>query len=113
LAGAVEILADLIVNHVSSDSPPFRDYAARGAESPFAGLFLSLNRVLPQGAREADLLRIYRPRPGLPLAPLKLATGETRLSWTTFTPQHLDIDVWHPRGVAYRLRFCALLRGRV
>jgi sucrose phosphorylase len=64
-------------------------------------MFLTFDRVFPDGATEADLLRIYRPRPGLPFAYTTLATGEKRLLWTTFTPQQIDIDVSHPRGKAY------------
>lgn len=101
LGSHVELMADLIVNHVSSKSPQFLDYSERGAESEYAGMFLTYNRVFPQGATEADLLRIYRPRPGLPFAYTTLATGEKRLLWTTFTPQQIDIDVTHPMGKGY------------
>jgi sucrose phosphorylase len=64
-------------------------------------MFLTYDRVFPNGATEADLLRIYRPRPGLPFAYTTLATGEKRLLWTTFTPQQIDIDVSHPHGKGY------------
>ena len=101
LGNTVELMADLIVNHVSSNSPQFQNYLQKGAESPYAGLFLTYDRVFPEGATEADLLRIYRPRPGLPFTYTSLATGEKRLLWTTFTPQQIDIDVTHPEGKAY------------
>jgi sucrose phosphorylase len=101
LGSTVELMADLIVNHVSIESPQFEDFSRRGAESPYAGMFLTYDRVFPDGATEADLLRIYRPRPGLPFAYTTLATGEKRLLWTTFTPQQLDIDVTHEQGKAY------------
>ncbi len=96
-----ELVADLIVNHISSDSPQFKDFSHRGADSPFAGMFLTYDRIFPAGASEADLLRIYRPRPGLPFTSAVLETGEKRLLWTTFTPQQIDIDVTHPQGEAY------------
>ncbi|RZV48244.1 MAG: sucrose phosphorylase, partial [Acidimicrobiales bacterium] len=63
------VMADLIVNHVSSDSPQFRDWQERGAESPFAGMFLTRDRVFGDDASEADLDLIYRPRPGQPFTP--------------------------------------------
>ena len=96
-----EIVADLIVNHVSSASPQFNDFSRRGADSPFAEMFLTYDRIFPAGASEADLLRIYRPRPGLPFTSAVLESGEKRLLWTTFTSQQIDIDVTHPRGEAY------------
>ena len=101
LSEDVEVMADLIVNHISSDSPQFKDFSRTGANSPFAGMFLTYDRVFPMGAREADLLRIYRPRPGLPFTNVILESGESRLLWTTFTPQQVDIDVLHPQGEAY------------
>jgi sucrose phosphorylase len=101
LGTTVELMADLIVNHVSSKSPQFQDYLKRGAESEYAGMFLTYDRVFPNGATEAELLRIYRPRPGLPFAYTTLGTGEKRLLWTTFTPQQIDIDVSDPHGKGY------------
>jgi sucrose phosphorylase len=50
-----ELVADLIVNHISSDSPQFKDFSRRDADSPFAGMFLTYDRVFPVGASEADL----------------------------------------------------------
>jgi sucrose phosphorylase len=101
LSQKTAVMADLIVNHVSSESPQFNDFSLRGAASPFAGLFLTLDKVFPQGVREADLLPIYRPRPGLPFTISTLKNGEKRILWTTFTSQQIDIDVLHPEGEAY------------
>lgn len=100
LTQTVDVMGDVIVNHMSSQSPQFLDYQARGAASPYAGLFLRMDTVFPGGATEADLLAIYRPRPGLPFTPYATAQGR-ELLWTTFTPQQLDIDVTHPQGKAY------------
>ncbi|MGA8012367.1 MAG: sucrose phosphorylase [Candidatus Acidiferrales bacterium] len=101
LGEELEVMADLIVNHISTDSPQFKDFAKNGAKSPFADMFLTYDHVFPLGAREQDLLRIYRPRPGLPFTNTALESGEKRLLWTTFTPQQVDIDVQHPEGRAY------------
>ena len=95
------LIADLIVNHVSSDSPQFRDFSEGGQTSRFASLFLTYGRVFPEGSREEDLLRIYRPRPGLPFTSTTLKCGEKHLLWTTFTPRQIDIDVLHAEGRAY------------
>ena len=101
LGEEVEVMADLIVNHISSDSPQFRDFSRNGAKSPFAGMFLTYDRVFPLGACEQDLTRIYRPRPGLPFTSATLQSSDKTLLWTTFTPQQVDIDVQHPQGRAY------------
>jgi sucrose phosphorylase len=101
LAGETDIMADVIVNHISSRSAQFLDFSANGARSAYAGLFLTFDVVFPNGASEQDLLAIYRPRPGLPFTPVTLAGGARRIFWTTFTPEQIDIDVTHPRGIEY------------
>ena len=104
LATHTEVMADVIVNHVSADSPQFRDFLARGAASEYAGMFLTLETVFPGGASDEQLARVYRPRPGLPFTPVRFANGEQRRLWTTFTPQQIDIDVHHAQGRAYLRR---------
>jgi sucrose phosphorylase len=101
LGATVEVMADLIVNHVSSRSPQFQDFYQRGSDSDFSGMFLTFDRVFSKGASEADLLALYRPRPGLPFTTANLATAEKRLLWTTFSPQQIDIDVTDAAGRAY------------
>jgi sucrose phosphorylase len=101
LGERVELMADLIVNHASSLSPQFQDFSRNGSQSDFSGMFLTFDRVFPKGATEAELLQIYRPRPGLPFTASTLENGSKRLLWTTFTPQQVDIDVSHPQGNAY------------
>lgn len=95
-----EVMVDLIVNHVSSESEAFQDVVARGDASPHSDLFLTLSSVFPDGATEEQLARIYRPRPGLSFTAMRLG-GERRLVWTTFTPQQIDIDVHSASGAAY------------
>ena len=97
----VDLIADLIVNHVSTQSPQFLDYSEKGEASAYNGLFLTMGSVFPHGVTEADLLTIYRPRPSLPFTSFTLKNGQKRLLWTTFTNQQLDIDVTHPQGQAY------------
>jgi len=101
LSGAVEIIADLIVNHVSSSCPQFLDFSKKGSASEFAGMFLTMDTVFPDGAREADILNIYRPRPTLPFTPVKLLSGEKKMLWTTFNPEQVDINVRNPQAQAY------------
>lgn len=101
LARDTEVMADVIVNHMSSRSPQFLDFSAHGRSSRYDGLFLTLDTVFPDGAGERDLLAIYRPRPGLPFTSLQLADGSHRILWTTFTSEQIDINVAHPEGQRY------------
>ncbi|HSJ87373.1 MAG TPA: sucrose phosphorylase [Anaerolineales bacterium] len=97
----VDLMADLIVNHVSSSSPQFLDYSEKGDTSIYKGMFLTMDSIFPNGATESDLLTIYRPRPGLPFSSATLRNGEKRLLWTTFANQQIDINVNHPQALAY------------
>jgi sucrose phosphorylase len=101
LSKNLEVMADVIVNHMSSESPQFMDYSKNGSASKYDGLFLTMESVFPHGATEKDLLSVYRPRPGMPFTMTTLANGERRLLWTTFTPQQIDIDVRTLAGKNY------------
>ena len=101
LSGSIDIMADLIVNHVSAKSEQFQDYIEKGQASPYAALFLSFDSVFPKGATEKDILSIYRPRPSLPFTMFKLKDGTNKLIWTTFTSNQIDIDVTHELGIRY------------
>jgi sucrose phosphorylase len=97
----IDLMADLIVNHVSSSSPEFLDYYEKGDASIYRDLFLTMGSIFPNGATEADLLTIYRPRPGLPFSYVTLKNNQKRLLWTTFSKQQIDINVLHHVGKAY------------
>ena len=101
LSAGLDLMADVIVNHVSSSSPQFEDFRKHGDTSTYADLFLTYGRIFPQGASESALLKIYRPRPGLPFTKVRLDDGTERLLWTTFTPEQIDIDVRSFAGRAY------------
>lgn len=104
IASQMDLMADMIVNHTSDDSPQFQDFSKKGSNSEFADLFLTMNDVFPEGATEEDLLSIYRPRPGLPFTVKTLENGETRLLWTTFTSKQIDINVHSDAGRAYLMK---------
>jgi sucrose phosphorylase len=101
LCATQPVMADVIVNHISSDSPQYKDWSHKGAASEFSDLFLTLSSVFPDGATENALLAIYRPRPGLPLTYATLANGEKKVLWTTFTAKQIDINVESTSGARY------------
>jgi sucrose phosphorylase len=108
LAAKLDVMADVIVNHISSDSPQFRDFSRKGRLSRYDGLFLTLDSVFPEGAKEKALTAIYRRRPSLPFTTVTLENGEKRILWTTFTSRQIDIDVNHPQGRAYLERILSV-----
>lgn len=95
-----EIMVDTIVNHMSWQSRQFQDVMANGEASPYHGMFLTMASIFPEGATEEELAGIYRPRPGLPFTHYRWG-DKTRLVWTTFTPQQVDIDTDADEGWRY------------
>ena len=63
LSQSAELVVDLIVNHISSASPQYLDFIEKGENSTYAGMFLTLDGVFPNGVSGKDLFNIYRPRP--------------------------------------------------
>jgi len=101
VAARTDLMADVIVNHISRRSPQFQDFDRHGADSPYSGLFLTCARIFPHGVTEADLIALNGPRPTLPFTKHRNARGEQSLLWTTFTSEQIDIDVGHPEGRRY------------
>jgi len=101
LGGNIPLIADIIVNHISRESPQFQDYLENGAQSKYRDLFLTLDRVFPEGVSEAELHKIKRPRPGRPFTTIDFPDGRKREFWCTFTSNQLDIDVECPEGRQY------------
>jgi sucrose phosphorylase len=101
LTARTAVMADLIVNHVSRHSPQFQDYAQRGDDSPYAGMFLTFARVFPDGAPESALRDLYTIRPSLPFTKHDTPGGASVVLWTTFTSDQIDLDVRHPEARRY------------
>jgi sucrose phosphorylase len=93
LSRSYDVMADLIVNHVSDESNQFLDFLEHGDNSSFAGMFLERRSVFPGGGRPEELQAIYRPRPGEPFTEVSMADGSRRTMWTTFTPHQIDLDI--------------------
>lgn len=96
-----EVMVDLIVNHISSDSDPFQDYLLKGDDSQYKNLFLTEDDVFPGGADDADLDKIYRPRPGQPFTKYDVNGKGCQKFWTTFSSKQIDINVYDPKGREY------------
>ncbi|MEO0997389.1 MAG: sucrose phosphorylase [Pseudomonadota bacterium] len=111
LARGIDITADLIVNHISEDSPQFRDYLRNGPDSVYAGMFLTPESVFPDGPTEADLARIYRPRPSTPFVWKTLRDGSRKRFWATFTEKQIDLDVRNVHARAYLRNILRTLSG--
>lgn len=101
LSQSLDIMADIIVNHMSAQSAQFQNYLKLGDNSPYADLFLDYDTVFPNGASDSELAAIYRPRPSSAFTNFRFANGQEKLIWTSFTSNQVDIDVNSKEGIHY------------
>ena len=93
-----DVLLDLMINHISRSSPQFRDFQRRGRRSPFADLFITLDKVWPNGEPPGDVARIFLRKPNSPFSSVTIQeTGEEERIWTSFGTadwsEQIDLDV--------------------
>mgnify|MGYP002713104776 CR=1 FL=1 len=96
-----DILLDLMVNHISAHSEFFQDFLQHGKKSPYADLFLTVDKIWADGEiPEADFEKIFLRREE-PYSDFSVVdTGKSVRVWTTFgktTPsEQIDLDVNSP-----------------
>lgn len=94
-----DVVLDLMVNHISRQSPEFQDFLRRGRRSPHADLFITLDKVWPGGhPADADVARIFLRKPDAPFSTVTIEeTGERERVWTSFGTadwsEQIDLDV--------------------
>ncbi|MFO7531201.1 MAG: sucrose phosphorylase [Candidatus Limnocylindrales bacterium] len=99
LARDHDVMLDLMVNHISRRSPEFQDFEQHGRASAFADLFITLDKVWPDGDPPADdVARIFLRKPTDPFSDITITdTGTTERIWTTFgfgeRVEQIDLDL--------------------
>ncbi|MGE5581237.1 MAG: sucrose phosphorylase [Bacillota bacterium] len=93
-----DILLDLMVNHISRQSPYFQDFLKRGRRSEYADLFITVDKIWPDGNPPAEeVAKIFLRRPE-PFSNFTIEeTGQVEKVWTTFGKQNpseqIDLDL--------------------
>jgi sucrose phosphorylase len=96
------VLLDLMINHISRQSPEFQDFQRHGRRSASADLFVTLDKVWPDGIpAEGDVARIFLRKPGSPFSTVTIEdTGGEERVWTSFGTadwsEQIDLDVTSP-----------------
>lgn len=94
-----DIAIDLMVNHISRQSPYFLDFVKKGRRSAHADMFITLDKIWPAGhPPAADVAKIFLRRPGPPFSDIVIEeTGRVEQVWTTFgkieAPEQVDLDI--------------------
>ena len=107
------MLLDMMINHLSRQSGEFRDFERQGRSSPFADLFITLDKVWPNGdPPPSDVARIFLRKPDAPFSSITIgSTGATERVWTSFGTEdwseQIDLDVTSPPTRALIRRWLA------
>lgn len=101
IAGKHDILLDLMVNHISAESNFFQDFIQNGRDSQYADLFITIDKIWPQGEiPPEDFKKIFLRRTE-PFSDFEIQqSGKIERVWTTFgktTPsEQIDLDMNSP-----------------
>jgi sucrose phosphorylase len=89
----LDLVIDFMVNHISRQSGFFQDYLENGPQSPYADMFLTFDKLAPDGRiSQADLARVYTRKPRPPYDIIERADGSKEKVWTTFDHEQIDLD---------------------
>ncbi|WP_419964430.1 alpha-amylase family glycosyl hydrolase [Pantoea vagans] len=81
------LMFDFVCNHMSSQSAWFRHFLAQ--DPGWDDFFISMPPA-------TDLSAVTRPRTSPLLTPFKMADGDTRFIWTTFSADQIDLNFANP-----------------
>jgi sucrose 6(F)-phosphate phosphorylase len=95
-----DILLDLMVNHISSQSTFFLDFLKNGSKSEYSDMFLPTQKIWPDGKpKKEDLEKIFLRRTE-PFSDFVVGEDEKLTLWTTFgkgnPSDQVDVDIHSP-----------------
>ena len=96
-----DVMLDLMVNHISRQSAYFQDFLKHGRGSKYADLFITVDKVWPDGDPPQEEVQGIFLRRVEPFSTFEIQdTGEVERVWTTFgreTPsEQVDLDMKSP-----------------
>ncbi|NNG00837.1 MAG: sucrose phosphorylase [Desulfobacteraceae bacterium] len=101
-----DLIIDFMVNHISRQSVYFQDYIEKGPDSEYADMFLSFNKLSPEGwISDEDLAMVYSRKPRPPYLVLERSDGSLEKIWCTFDYEQIDLDYNSPKTLEVMRRF--------
>jgi sucrose phosphorylase len=93
-----DLIIDFMVNHVSRQSLFFQDYIEKGPASEYADMFLSFDKLHPEGwISDEDLEKVYTRKPRPPYQVIERPNGSLEKIWCTFDQEQIDLDYNSPK----------------
>ncbi len=99
LSEQTDVMLDLMVNHISRQSSYFQDFVEHGRKSEYADLFITLDKIWPEGNPPSeDIAKIFLRKPESPFTEIIVKeTGKAEKVWTSFGTkdwsEQVDLDV--------------------
>ena len=88
-----DLIFDFMVNHISRQSIFFQDYLHKGQSSAYADMFLSFNKLAPDGwVKDEDLDKVYTRKPRPPYQIIERPNDVLEKIWCTFDYEQIDLD---------------------
>ncbi|MFG0380108.1 sucrose phosphorylase [Pseudomonas sp. zbq_18] len=110
ISARFDLCVDLVISHISDQSPEFLDFVAKGRASPHAELFVQVDE-LGEITLE-DLAKIHIRKEKEPFREVQLANGERCRVWCTFTERQIDLNYQSPKTYQLMERYLAFLAAR-
>lgn len=110
IAQRYDVCLDLVLNHLSDESPEFLDFVSKGRDSAFAPLFVdvdALGEISPD-----DLAKIHIRKEKEPFRDVVFGDGSSGRVWCTFSERQIDLDYSAEQTFAMMADTIAFLASR-
>ena len=87
------LMFDYMLNHISAQSPYYKDFQKNKDKSPYKDLFIRYKDFWENGEpTEAEVDAIYKRKPRAPYVEAHFEDGTTEKVWCTFDEEQIDIN---------------------
>ena len=88
------LMFDYMINHISAQSPYYKDFLANKDASEYRDLFIRYKDFWKNGEpSEEEVDAIYKRKPRAPYVDAQFADGTSEKVWCTFDEEQIDINV--------------------
>ena len=96
-----DLCVDFMVNHMSAQSPEFKDFVEKHDKSDYKDLFIKWYEFWGGEPTDEDVDRIYTRKPQAPKREVDMADGSKETLWCTFSEEQIDMNVFNDVGDRY------------
>lgn len=102
MAHEYQIMADIMVNHLSPKSKYFQDYLDKHNQSKYRDMFLNYDNFWPEGRpTKQDVDLIYKRKDQAPFQKIQFKDGASEKIWDTFSDQQIDLNLKSETAIGF------------